>query len=395
MALLVTVTFTGQAANAQNKPARRTVLYVALGPEIIEYDVQVDSGALSRQGAVTVPENVQEAWTSPSKKFLYVAWSNGGPPEGARGANNHHGVSAFRIDPATGALTLQGRPAALPSRPIYITTDMDGAHVLTAHNDPSSLVVHQILPDGSVGAQVNQIGKLDFGIYAHQVRVDPSNKTVILVTRGNVAAATRPENPGALRIFNYKNGVLTPRQILAPNGGFGYQVRHLDFHPSGKWVYATLEAQNRLHVYRRAVDGTLSDRPIFAKSTLAGPKGSKEQAASSIHVHRNVRFVYVANRRSENSIAVFAINQSTGEPTLIQSEDTRGFEPRTFAVDAGGLVLAVANQSPGTKRDGSRIPARLTVFRIRGDGKLEFANQYDFEPDKTASLFWTGIVSLP
>jgi hypothetical protein len=85
---------------------------------------------------------------------------------------------------------------------------MDGTHVITAHNDPSALVVHRILVDGAIGEEVKQAGNLDFGIYGHQVRVDSSNQTVILVTRGNGPTATKPEDPGALKIFGYKNGVL-------------------------------------------------------------------------------------------------------------------------------------------------------------------------------------------
>jgi hypothetical protein len=40
------------------------------------------------------------------------------------------------------------------------------------------------------------------------------------------------------------------------------------------------------------------------------------------------------------------------------------------------------------------IPARLTAFRIRDDGKLDFAHQYDFETGGSRSLFWTGIFNL-
>jgi 6-phosphogluconolactonase len=187
----------------------------------------------------------------------------------------------------------------------------------------------------------------------------------------------------------------------------------LEFHPSGKWDYATLERQNKLHVYRRSADGTLSDAPIFAKDTLLSPdKVPNGQAASSIHVHPNGRFIYVANRASgtvefegrrvfaggENSIAVFSINQETGEPTLIQSADTRGFQPRTFALDGSGSILVVANQSSILVRDGSRvimIPASLVLFHIHADGKLEFANRYEIETGGSRSLFWAGIVSLP
>jgi len=408
----------GSVAPAQNKPADRpTVLYAAVGAELTQYDVDTERGVLHQRGSLTLPANVQEAWTHPSKKFLYVAWSNGGAsyvtPGGAAPAGNVHGVSAYRIDPASGALTLHGQPAALPSRPIYITTDIDATHIITAHNDPSGLTVHRILPDGTVGEEVKQAANLDFGIYGHQVRVDPSNQAVILVTRGNGPTATKPEDPGALRIFGYKNGMLTPRQTVAPNGGFNYQIRHLEFHPSGKWDYATLERQNKLHVYRRSADGALSDAPLFSKDTLADPVQARNgQIASSIHVHPNGKFIYVANRAGgtvefegkrvfaggENTIAVFSINPDTGEPTLIQSADTLGFQPRTFALDASGSVLVVANQSSGLVRDGSRVstvPACLTVFRMHSDGKLEFTHKYDIETGGSRSLFWAGIISLP
>ena len=409
---------TGPGARAQTKAAGvRTMLYAAAGSEITQYEVDTENGVLHKRSSLTLPANVQEAWTHPSKKFLYVAWSNGGASYvtggGAAPSGDRHGVSAFRIDPASGSLTLHGKPGALPSRPIYITTDTDGTHVITAHNDPSRLTVLRILPDGTVGEEVKQTGKLDFGIYGHQVRVDPSNQTLILVTRGNGPTATKPEDPGALKIFGYQSGVLSPRQTVAPNGGFGYQIRHLEFHPSGKWDYATLERQNKLHVYRRSAPGTLSDLPIYAKDTLADPgKPRNGQAASSIHVHPNGRFIYVANRASgtvefegkrvfaggENTIAVFSINQETGEPTLIQSVDTRGFQPRTFALDGSGTVLAVADQSSGLVRDGSSVstvPARLALFHIQPDGKLEFTHHYDIETGGGRSLFWVGIVSLP
>jgi 6-phosphogluconolactonase len=403
---------------AQNKGTpNRVMLYAAVGDELIHYEVDVAKGALNRRGSVTLPGNVQEAWPHPSKKFLYVAWSNGGASYatagGAAPRGDRHGVSAYSIDASSGALSLHGTPAALPSRPIYITTDVDATHVITAHPDPSSLVVHRILPDGTVGAEVQQTEKLDFGIYGHQVRADPSNQTVILVTRGNGPTATKPEDPGALRIFSYHDGVLSNRQTVAPDGGFNYQIRHLEFHPSGKWDYATLERQNKLHVYRRSSDGTLSDAPIFVKDTLAHSGNAPDgQAASSIHVHPNGRFIYVANRASgavefegrrvfaggENSIAVFSINQETGEPTLIQSADTHGFQPRTFALDARGSILVVANQSPALVRDGSQVkmvPASLVLFHIHADGKLEFANSYDIATGGSRSLFWAGLVSLP
>ena len=403
---------------AQRSIPSKAVLYASVGPDLSWYDVDVEQATLIKQGSATLPANVQEAWPHPSKQYLYVAWSNGGPSYaapggGAASSGNHHGVSAFRIDKASGALHLHGQPASLPSRPIHITVDVPGAHVLVAYNDPSGVTVHAIRPDGTVGSEVKPPTPLDVGIYAHQVRVEPSNKSVILVTRGNGPAGSKPEDPGAVKILSYKDGVLTNRASLAPEGGFNFQPRHLDFHPSRPWVFLTLERQNKLQVYKREPDGTLSSKPLFTKETLTAPNNVRPgQAVGTVHVHPSGQFVYVANRANgttdfegkpvfvggENAIAVYRITQDTGEPTLIQNIDTRGMHPRTFALDSTGRILVVANQMSLSVREGSRVntvPASLTVFQVGADGKLDFKRSYNVELAPGRSLFWTGLVSLP
>jgi len=407
---------TAPSQTAQSKTGK-SVLYAAVGSELTQYDLDRNSLTLVRRGSITLPAAVQEAWQHPSRKYLYVAWSNGGASfasfGGAIPQGDRHGISAFRINPVSGALSPYGNPVSLPSRPIYITTDAEGTYVLTAHNNPSGLTVHRILPDGTLGADVPQPASLDFGIYGHQIRVDPSGRTVMLLTRGNGPTAAKPEDPGALKIFSFKNGVLANLLSIAPNGGFGYQIRHLDFHPSGKWAFVTLERQNQMLIYPRSPDGTLGDRPLFVSDTLVDPTNVRPtQTASSIHVDPAGKFVYVANRAystvdfegkpvfagGENNIAVFSINQETGEPTRIQSADTHGFQPRTFALDSSGGFLVVANQSALSVRNQGgvvSVPASLALFRIHNDGKLEFVSTVARQTTVSNSLFWTGFVALP
>jgi 6-phosphogluconolactonase len=415
-----------QAPGAAWKPAltgqisgsARVALYAAVGNQLTLYDVDVANATLVRRTSVTLPGNIQEAWPHPSMQYLYVAWSNGGPsyttlltdpvPKG-----DQHAVSAFRIDSSSGVLQPLGQPGPLPSRPIHVTVDISGTHVLTAHNDPSGLTVHRINPDGTIGSLVQEPAELDVGVYAHQVRVDRSNKTVILVTRGNGPTASKPEDPGALRIFDYNDGLLANRAAIAPGGGFNFQPRHLDFHPTQPWIFLTLERQNKIEVYRKLSDGTPSPEPRFISETLADPAHVRPtQVAGTLHMHPSGKFVYVANRATsttdfkgnyvfgggENTIAVFAINQATGEPTLIQKIDTRGMSARTFSLDPSGRILVAANQVPFLVRDGSNVrtvPASLVSFRVRDDGKLEFAHKYDVEAGDGKTLFWAGIIPLP
>jgi 6-phosphogluconolactonase len=397
----------------------RVALYASVGAELTHYDVNLESAALTKRGSVTLPANVQYAWPHPSRQFLYVAWSNGGPVGASSSpapSGSQHGVTAFRIDPTSGALHPLGQPVSLPSRPIHISVDPAGTHVLIAYNDPSRVTVHRLSPDGAIAAQVKQTAGLDLGIYAHQIRVDPSSQMAILVTRGNGPTRDKPEDPGALKILGYKDGLLTNRLSIAPNGGFNFQPRHLDFHPSQPWIFVSLERQSKLQVYQRMANETLNSVALFTKDSLTDPGHARPgQAAGTVHVHPNGRFVYQANRASgttdfegkrvfvggENAIAVYSINQNTGEPTLIQNIDTHGMSPRTFALDPRGRILVAANQVPFLLRDEtnpakvSAVPAGLAVYRVGGDGKLDFVRKYDVEATDSQSLFWMGLVPLP
>jgi 6-phosphogluconolactonase (cycloisomerase 2 family) len=393
---------TGALSQSLGSPPR-VALYASVGEELIGFGVDVERATLTRQSSVVLPGFAQEAWASPSAPFLYVAWSNGGTSYAGSGVapvGDKHGVTAFRVD-ATGALHAEGAPGALRSRPIHITGDASARHLLVAYNDPSGISVHTINADGTVGSEVPQPGTLDVGIYAHQVRVLPGNTGVILVTRGNQATSTTREDPGAVKVFRYDDGKLANVASIAPSNGIGFRSRHLDFHPTGPWVFLTIESQNRLDVFRRNGD-TLNAEPLFSKSTLANGGGVLPgQTTSSVHVHPNGQFVYVANRGASaanaNEIAVFRINQQTGEPSLIQNIDTHGYTPRTFAVDPSGRLLIVGNQTTMETRNGATaetVPANLSVFRIRNDGKLDYVNRYEVASGRKP-LWWMGLAPLP
>jgi len=271
--------------------------------------------------------------------------------------------------------------------------------VLVAYNDPSGVSVHAINADGSVGAQVPQRDSLDAGVYAHGVRVLPSNRAVVVVTRGNEPTASSREDPGALKVFRYDAGKLSDEISIAPPNGLGFRARHLDFHPTRPWVFLTIEAQNRLQVYRRS-DVGLEPTPAFSASTLSDGGGVRPgQTVSTVHVHPGGQFVYVGNRGAptggRNEIAVFRINGTTGEPSLIQNVDTQGFTPRTFALDPSGRLLVVGNQNSVSVSEGSStklVPANLAVFRVGSSGTLTFVQRYDVAVARKP-LWWMGIVA--
>jgi 6-phosphogluconolactonase (cycloisomerase 2 family) len=394
---------------AQSSKAKN-VFYASVGPELTLYGVDADEAALVKRDTVSTPANIQYAWPHPSKQYLYVVSSNGGP--GSAGvAGDKHFANAFRIDPATGALTPHGAPLTLSSRPIHTSVDMSGEYLLIAYNDPSALTVHRINKDGTLGERVDQPNPLDTGKFAHQIRAMPDNQQVIMVTRGNNAPTDNPVNPGSIKTFSFKNGVLTNLAAIQPGDGMQFGPRHLDFHPTQPWVYVSVESQNKLHVYKRDAATGISLEPLFVKETLSDPSSKMRQAAGPIHVHPDGRFVYLTNRAfwltdfegkqvfagGENSVAVFAINQTTGEPTLIQNADGHANYLRTFGIDATGRILVTASVWPMPVREGANIttvPAAISVFRIGGDGKLEFVRKYDIDATTQKQQFWAGMVTL-
>ena len=383
-------------------------LYANVGADLTHYDVDVASAELVKRATVTLPAAVQYAWPHVSRRYLYVATSSSAPGYGAAGTEHH--VTAFRIDPESGALTPHGAAIRLPTRPIHITTDIPSENILVAFNNPSAVRVYRINKDFTPGEEVTQPGPIDAGIFAHQVRVTPDNRLAILVTRGNEATSTKAEDPGALKVFDYKDGVLTNEVSVAPDGGKGFGPRHLDFHPTQPWVYVSIETQNKMYMYRMAA-GKIGPDIAYRAETLAEPTNIRaRQAASTVHVHPNGRFVYGANRAEEttefqgkkvfkggeNSIVVYAIDQSTGEPKPIQHIETRAIHPRTFHIDPSGRMLVAEHNLPVDVRDGDGIktlPAGLSVFRIGEDGKLTFVRKYDVDVGNK-TMFWMGMVPL-
>jgi 6-phosphogluconolactonase (cycloisomerase 2 family) len=364
--------------------ASKVWLYANVGPELTQYDVDVGAAALTRRETVSLPANVQYAWPHASRQFLYAATSDSASGMGPAGTNHH--VSALRIDGATGALSQHGAPMPLPTRPIHMATDIPSRHILVAFNNPSAISVYRIKADGSAGAEVAQHGGIDAGIFAHQVRATPDNRQVILVCRGHDAADGKPEEPGALKLFDFDDGVLSNGASIAPDGGYGFGPRHLDFHPTQPWVYVSLERQNALDLFDRT-NGKLSATPRYRKPTLGrSPVG--RQAVGTVHVHPNGRTVYVANRSAnaagENSLAVYAIDPASGEPSLIQHIDAHGVHPRTFHIEPSGRLMAVAHITG----------AALSLFRIAADGKLEFARSYDIDVGNR-TMWWMGMVEQP
>lgn len=396
-----------QAASAGAQA--RGVFIAALGAELVSYDFDAASGALTRRGSVRAAAPVQYLWQHRDLSCVYVGSSNGGPDGNGGMAratlDDLHALEAFRLTPA-GDLLAHGAPVTLRQRLIHLTLDAESRHVLVVYPRPPAVSVHRIAADGSLGPELAQDAAHDLGVYPHQIRVTPAGRTAIVVARGHHHRDGRADTPGALRVFDYRDGVLTPRTVVAPDGGFGFGPRHIDFHPAGPWLLASLEPQNALVVF--PFDGASpAALPVSRVDILRdGGHVHPHQMAGTVHAHPNGRWVYGCNRVNsldesgvsrpgEDAMVACEFDPATGALRVLQVLDTTGRHPRTFSIDPSGRWLVAANKSPVPQADGSVVPASIDVFAIGADGRLTLAHTLMPEMAAGASMFWAGFVTLP
>jgi 6-phosphogluconolactonase len=385
----------------------RIFLFSAVDDTLSRYEVDIATATLTRRESICTAAKVQYAWPHPEEPILYVTTSAAGP----RVPSTFNHVSAYRIG-NDGQLNAHGPSRALDRRAVHICVEPAGKHLLSAHNFPQSgATVHTLLDDGSIGEAVSQIADLDCGAYPHQIRVLPSGRAALIVDRGNHAKPDKVEDPGALRLFPIASGVLSVGEVVAPNHGYGFGPRHVDFHPTQPWMYVSDERTNQLYMFR-ITDTSIENEPTFRCNLLERP-GSVDarQLGGPIHVHPSGHFVYVANRADrteeangqrvfaggENSIAVFRIDSLTGEPTLVEHASTRSIHVRTFACDPTGTLLVTASIKPLpilTDEEIRQTPAALTVFRVQDNGSLNFVRQYPVDTTEGQLQYWMGIVAV-
>jgi 6-phosphogluconolactonase len=318
------------------------------GKGIYRFDMDPASGKLSNRALAAETKNPSFLAVHPSRRFLYAV----GEVEDI-GGKRGGGISAFAIDAKTGDLKpLNQQPSGGPG-PCHLVVDKDGKCVLAANYSGGSAVVLPIKKDGSLGEQTSFTQHKGHSVnkqrqeapHAHSINLDPANRFVFVADLGLDAVV--------IYRFNGENCTLTKNDPQAAAVSPGAGPRHFAFHPSGKFAYVINELHNTVTAFRYDADkGTLTK--IQTISTL--PKDFMDKSyTAEVVVHPSGKFLYGSNR-GHNSIAIFTINQETGELTAAGHQAEGIKTPRNFNIDPSGKFCLVANQ------DGDNI----VVFAVDG-----------------------------
>jgi 6-phosphogluconolactonase len=84
-------------------------------------------------------------------------------------------------------------------------------------------------------------------------------------------------------------------------------------------------------------------QPLHTAPTIPASFTARN-ALADIRIHPDGRFVYASNR-GHDSLAIFRIEENTGELTPVDVTSTLGGNPREFEFDPSGTFLFVGNQT--------------------------------------------------
>ncbi|WP_157697714.1 lactonase family protein [Caballeronia calidae] len=370
--------------------------FASVGERLFRFELD-SLGTLHHREELGLESPIHYVWPHSDRRLLYVASSK-------RWFTPHDGGHMLSVvkAPVNGGLRQVGKSVTLPTRPIHITVDQTNRFIVCVFNVPPGIEVRALLPDGSIGEKIEQPQTPDVGVFPHQARFSPNGSWLLIPARGNHPGKDSPEEPGSLRRFAFEEGRLRLVQVVAPNGGYGFGPRHIDFHPTLPFIYVSVERQNQLQVFR--FDGAEieeSRRQTF--STLSPEKSPLfPQHAGAIHVNAAANFVYVINRddltngttpthiTGDNTIAAFAIDPANGSVSPPVHSDLDAFHVRTFSLSAPYIVAASQADVFLPGESGPRkVGASLSVFRMRADGYLNRVHRTDMQADRSM-LFWCG-----
>lgn len=269
------------------------------------------------------------------------------------------GVHALAIEQPAGTLRHLNAQSSEGTGPCHLIVDATGRDVLVANYGSGSAACLPIAEDGRLkpasavvqheGSSINP--RRQEGPHAHSINLDLNNRIAVVADLGL--------DKIMIYRFDAARGSLMPNDppsvSVVPGGG----PRHFAFHPNGRFAYTNNEMASSVTAF--TYDGQRGAlEPIQTISTLP-EEFDGDNTTAEIRVHPNGRYLYVSNR-GHNSIAMFAIDPSTGKLSPLGHEPSGGKIPRNFNLDPSGRYLLAANQDSDN----------VVVFRVKQDsGRLE------------------------
>ncbi|PYE25937.1 6-phosphogluconolactonase [Rhizobium sp. PP-CC-3A-592] len=330
----------------------------ARGTGLTVYSFDEDTLAVETLAGFTGIDNPTFLSVTPDGRRVYANSEIFGWAEGL--------VSALSFDWTRASLAPIGMQPTLGSITAHNTLSDDGKWLFVvnygmgAGGPDQSLVVYGIREDGSLTPPVSSVQQVGTGpdtdrqerSHAHSVtRIGPN--LLLVADLGTDTLTTYAFD---------EEGSLSRRHVCPSAPGAG--PRHAAVHPGGGWIFVMNELDSTIASYAVSTDGRLT--PVDAKPAVPEDFSAGNHCAD-IQISPDGRFVYGSNR-GHDSIATFAVNETTGQLTHVAHTRCGGATPRNLAISPSGRHLLCANQNADVitifKRDadtGSLTPSGKTI----------------------------------
>ncbi|MEC2468389.1 lactonase family protein [Bacillus cereus] len=248
------------------------------------------------------------------------------------------GVAAYSIDSHTGELKAKNRQVVEGASPCHISVDSGNHTVVTANYHKGTIESFEINEEnGTVNPASSIMAHEGSGPnkerqekpHAHYAGYTPDEKYVVGVDLGIDKIIT----------YEVKDSTLIEVNSLSVNPGSG--PRHIAFHPNGKYAYVMTELSSEvIALTYNSEEGSFTELQYI--STLPEQFDENSQG-SAIHISSDGRFVYAGNR-GHNSIAVYSVDQNSGDLAFVEHTSTEGNWPRDFVLDPTEKFLVATNE---------------------------------------------------
>jgi 6-phosphogluconolactonase len=303
-------------------------------------ELDLKSGQLTVTGLAATTTSPSFLALHPSGKFLYAV-NEIDRFAGQRGGS----VSAFAVDPASGALTPLNQEASRGAHPCHIIVDRQGKNVLVANYTGGNVAVLPIAADGRLGPATGFVQHTGSSVNASRQKEPHAHGMTLDAAQRFAFAADLGLDKVLIYRYDANAGTLSPNDPAAGQVPPGSGPRHFVFHPGGRSAYVINELTSTVTTFRYdAATGALEPRQTL--STLPADY-TRSNSTAEVAVHPSGKFLYGSNR-GHNSIAIFGIDAETGLLTAVGHEPTQGRTPRNFAIDPTGSYLLAANQESNT-----------------------------------------------
>lgn len=253
-------------------------------------------------------------------------------------------IASFDIHP-DGRLTPQSARESLGTMAVGVSVNPSGSAVYIAHlgdgtlttcalDDAGALIGTEVVTTSPVGVDsaASSGARFDYtgsGSKFHQVRATPDGRGLVVTDVGRDEISSYALSP---------RGAVSRRPTARIRFPPGSAPRHVEFSPTGRFVYVVAEQDS--HLYVLEAHDHVPEEIIDRHHVMPAPFGG-DSLPSELHMHPDGETLFVGVRRADCVVA-FALDESGGVE-LLYREPTRGRNPRAVRVDPTGRHLLVGN----------------------------------------------------